>query len=82
MKHPIEFVTNIPVKLGANEALFRGQHIMILRVAGTSGIKKTYFPFFHLTLEYIVKKQKREDCSIIVYRIKGPPLCILYTEGI
>jgi hypothetical protein len=48
MEHPVELILNIPVELTPNEALLRGQHVMVIRVAGASGIKKPNFPLFHL----------------------------------
>jgi hypothetical protein len=45
MKHPVEFVPNIPVQLSAHQSLFRRQHIVIPQVAGAGSIEKPDQPF-------------------------------------
>jgi len=39
--HPIELVSDIPVKLRSYEAVSRGQHIVIPGIAWAGGVKKT-----------------------------------------
>lgn len=45
VKPPTELVPNIPVKLRPNEAVFRGKHIVVCRVAGCGGVKEAYEVF-------------------------------------
>jgi hypothetical protein len=47
VEYPIELVTDIPVQLGANQPLFRREHIVIYRVTGAGGVKKPHLAFIH-----------------------------------
>jgi hypothetical protein len=57
MEHPVEFVHYVAVQLGAYQPFRRGEHVMIFRVAGTGGIKKSDSTWTH-------KKSIRENIKI------------------
>jgi MoxR-like ATPase len=42
MEYPIQFVPDIPVKLRADQALLRGQHIVVIGITGTGCVKEAY----------------------------------------
>jgi hypothetical protein len=48
VEYPIKLISDIAVQLGADQTLFGGEHVMIVRVAGTGGIKKTDLTFSHI----------------------------------
>jgi hypothetical protein len=41
VEYPVQLVPDIPVKLCAHEAVRRGEHIVVFRVTGAGGVKKT-----------------------------------------
>jgi hypothetical protein len=45
MKYPVEIVPDIAVELGAYQAFFRGEHIMVPGITGAGGIEKTHGAF-------------------------------------
>jgi hypothetical protein len=47
VKHPVQFVPDVTVKLGADQPVRRGQHIVIVWIAGAGSVKKAYWAFFH-----------------------------------
>jgi hypothetical protein len=48
MKHPVELIFNVTVKLGAYQPLFRGKHIVHIRAAGAGGVKIPFAGFVHV----------------------------------
>jgi hypothetical protein len=56
MEHPVQFIPDIPVKLGSDQAILGGQHIVILRVTGPGGIKKTDGAFHRIVPSEALKK--------------------------
>jgi hypothetical protein len=58
MEYPIELVSNVPLKLGAYQAFFRGKHVMIIRITGAGGIEKPDFSFTHIFRVYPELRKK------------------------
>jgi hypothetical protein len=54
VEHPKELVVDVAVQLGADKTLLGGKHIMVLRVTGTGGIKKTDFSFIHGNIVIVI----------------------------
>jgi hypothetical protein len=53
MEYPVKAVPYITVELGSHQALLRGQHVVIPRVARAGGIEKTYpapNPLLHILI--------------------------------
>jgi hypothetical protein len=61
VEYPIELILDIPMQLSAHQPFFRGKHIMILRVAGAGGVKKTDGTLIHKkSIHQRAKKGKRQ----------------------
>jgi hypothetical protein len=39
VEYPVQLISDIPVQLGAQQAIRRREHIVIIRVAGAGGVK-------------------------------------------
>jgi hypothetical protein len=47
VQHPVETVPNVPMQLSAHKTLVGGKHVVIIRVTGAGGVKKSDFALSH-----------------------------------